>query len=329
MDKKKRIFSCYRLVYGISLLCTLAPAVCASLLRRSFAGAEDVAAGLLTGAAVLLTLPISEERMRPSIQCAPALAAVCLGGTLAGLPARQWLCAVLLFLFLFLLWRSMAYYVQSRALFRQFAVWTNVEHQARHAYAEALYLLAMFFPLSGRTGWAAWLVPAAAAALNVLLHIRVWTGRTLFVSLAKELEIKELIKGNLRPAPAQAGDQTENLARMTRVYSRVTAYMEQKRPYLDEEFSLEDLATRIFTNKSYLSRTINVMSGRNFSQFVNYYRVQYSMELMRKDPHLKILDLAMMSGFHTTVTFTMAFKFNTGETPSQYLERIRAERRWK
>ena len=32
-----------------------------------------------------------------------------------------------------------------------------------------------------------------------------------------------------------------------------------------------------------------------------------------------------MSGFHTVVTFNMAFKLNMGETPSRFQERLRLE----
>lgn len=323
----KRFFSFYRIVCGISFFCLLFPPVCASWHLRAPAGACDVAAGLLSACAVLLVLPVTEERSRLSFWYALAMSAVCLVGAAARLRVRSWLSAVMLVHFFYLVHRSIDYYAQLRPLFRHIAVWYNLENHARYLYSLALCLLAVFLPESPEAGWRAWLLPLAAAALYALLQIRVRTGRTLFVRRTKELEIKELIRGNLRTAPAQTGEQTEDVARMSRLYARVVSLMEQKRPFLDDEFGLEDLALSVFTNKSYLSKTINVMSGRNFSQFVNYYRIQYSMELMRKDPRLRVVDLALMSGFHTTVTFTMAFKLNVGETPSQYLERVRTEHR--
>ena len=323
----KRFFSFYRVVCGISLFCLLFPSVAAVAASRHIPVVSDAAAGLLASCAVLLVLPVSEERAGPSFWYAVAMAAVCAAGSLSGWPVRNWVSMLMLVQLLYLVHRGVRRYVQLRPLFRHLAVWYNLENQARHLYSLALFLLTMFFPSASSPAWTTWLLTTAAAVLYVLLQIRVRTGRTLFVKRVKELEIKELIRGNLRTAPAQAGEQTEDVARMSRLYARVVAYMEQKQPYLDEEFGLEDLSVAVFTNKSYLSKTVNVMSGRNFSQFVNYYRIQYCLELMRKDPHLKVVDLALMSGFHTTVTFTMAFKLNVGETPSQYLERVRTEYR--
>lgn len=322
----KRFFSFYRAVRGISCFCLFFPPLCTGSLR-SFAGAADVSAGLLAAGAVLLTLPVAEERARLSCGYALAIAAVCAAGPLLRLRVRSWISAVMLVHLLYLMHRSVKRYAQLRPLFRHFAVWYNLENHARLLYSLMLYLLAQLLPAPSAPRWAAWLHPAACAVLYGLLQIRVRTGHTLFVRRVKELEIKELIRGNLRTAPAQTGEQTEEMARMSRIYARVVAQMEEKRPFLDDEFGLGDLALSVFTNKSYLSKTINVMSGRNFSQFVNYYRVQYCLELMRKDPHLRVTDLALMSGFHTTVTFTMAFKLNVGQTPSQYLEQVRTERR--
>ena len=87
---------------------------------------------------------------------------------------------------------------------------------------------------------------------------------------------------------------------------------------------MTDLSAAVYTNKSYLSKAINLMTGQNFRQFINTYRVNYSKELMRGNRDLKVLEVAVMSGFHSSVTFGMAFKLNCGETPGEYLQKLRA-----
>lgn len=104
------------------------------------------------------------------------------------------------------------------------------------------------------------------------------------------------------------------------VYQRVVRYMEEKRPYLDETLSLEQLSKAIYSNKVYVSKNINYYSGRNFRQFVNEYRIRYAIELMKADPHLRMEEVSMMSGFHSTVSFNMAFRLFEGKTPTQWLE---------
>lgn len=216
--------------------------------------------------------------------------------------------------------------MQLQPLFKNMAVWYNVESHARFIYSLALYLLVASMAGVGQLPWLKWVLLPLTCALYAVLLLRVRTGRTCFLRPSREREIKDLIRGNLRTPPAQAGPKTDELTRMTRLYERVVSLMEQKLPFLDEDFNLDDLAGAVFTNRGYLSRTINVLSGRNFSQFVNYFRVRYGVELIRKDPRLRLINVAQMCGFHSSPSFNAAFKVNMGETPSAFLERLRSER---
>lgn len=106
------------------------------------------------------------------------------------------------------------------------------------------------------------------------------------------------------------------------LYERVERYMQEHQPFLEDGFSLTELAAAMYTNKSYLSRTINHYSGYNFCQYVNKYRIEYAIEMMKKDKRIKILELAMTSGFHSVASFNMAFKLHTNDTPSEYMRTI-------
>jgi AraC-like DNA-binding protein len=324
--KRKRVISLHKCVFGVSVFCLLLPSVALSLRAGAFAGGPAVVAGLLFAGAVLLLLPVGDEYVLPSLYAALALAVLSSAGVLAGLPLRCCLLAVLLVHGFSLLRRGRKRYEQIQPLFRGMAVWYNVEDHARLAYSLALYLLAAAFPAAEAAPWTGWLLLPPSLALYAVLLARVRTGRTCYLAAAREMEIKDLVRGNLRTAPAQAGEKTEELSRMVRLYERVVSLMEQKHPFLDEEFNLDDLASAVYTNRGYLSKTINVLSGRNFNQFVNYFRVRYAAELMKKDPKLRLISVAQMCGFHSSPTFNAAFKVNMGETPSTYLERLRAQK---
>ena len=102
------------------------------------------------------------------------------------------------------------------------------------------------------------------------------------------------------------------------LYSRAVDMMRSKKPFLLYEFTLQDMAQRLVTNKMYLSRTINTFSGRGFRSFVNFFRIQYSIALFRKTPTMKVHALAELCGFHSQVTYTAAFKLEMGMTPGEY-----------
>lgn len=324
--KLKPIFSLYRSVCCISFLCLSLPPFLRYFLSDRVINPVELAGAVLAGCAALLLLPIFDEYVKPSVYYAALVLVLCVGGTLAELPVRLWLLAVLVVHGLCLLRRCLVRYAQLQPLFHNMAVWYAVENQARHSYSLALYLLAAMLPGSDAPAWCGWALLVPVVTLYALLLIRVYTGRTCFLRPARELEIKELIRGNLRTVPIQAGEKTEEMARMSRLYARVVSVMEQKRPFLDEGFGLDDLAEAVFTNRGYLSRTINILSGRNFSQFVNYFRVRYGAELLRRDPNLRLISVAQMCGFHSSPSFNAAFKVNMGETPSTFQERLRNEK---
>ena len=109
------------------------------------------------------------------------------------------------------------------------------------------------------------------------------------------------------------------------LFVRCCRYMELRKPFLVEKFSLEDLALAMFTNKLYLSQTINSCTGRNFRSYVNGYRVLYAMDLFRKNNRLRVSDLSNLSGFHTPVSFNMAFKLMMDEAPGAWCARERLQ----
>ena len=103
--------------------------------------------------------------------------------------------------------------------------------------------------------------------------------------------------------------------------------MADRKPFLVESFSLGDLANALYTNKVYLSKTVNYFSGKNFRNYVNYYRVMYAMELFRKNKSLKVAELGSLAGFHSSTTFNQAFKTVMEESPSTWCARLRKKNR--
>lgn len=110
------------------------------------------------------------------------------------------------------------------------------------------------------------------------------------------------------------------------IYERVVTYFDAEKPFLDNELTINDLVKVLYSNKLYISRAISQFTGRNFCQFVNYYRVLYSMELFRANPDLKIHELAVGCGFNTDVSYNMAFRLFMGETPGEWCRKERSRR---
>jgi len=99
------------------------------------------------------------------------------------------------------------------------------------------------------------------------------------------------------------------------------------RLYEDAELTLAALAVKLAIHPHDLSRIINVGLDKNFSDFINEFRVR---EVARKmlDPaydRLTLLGIAYESGFNSQRTFHRVFKEMTGKTPLEYKNSLRKE----
>lgn len=210
-------------------------------------------------------------------------------------------------------------YRDVRILFCPEGVWNDTNVFARSFYMLSLGAIGLTAVTASRYEAPSWLFFIHVFVLlgfSALCYIRDYTGSTMLVHPDKERKISNMVRGNMRMAQDGGGGPEED--HMGRVYTKVLNYMETRKPYLDEKFCIDNLADAVFSNKAYLSRAINYYSGRNFRQFVNYYRVMYAVSMMKKDRHLKVVELAMMSGFHSLATFNLAFKLFMNMTPGAY-----------
>lgn len=113
------------------------------------------------------------------------------------------------------------------------------------------------------------------------------------------------------------------------LYERIVEYFESEKPFLNNQLTINDVVKVVFSNKVYISRAISQFTGRNFCQFVNYYRISYSVECFRSDPNLKVNELAEMSGFNSVVSYNMAFRLFMNENPSDWCRKERHKNRKK
>lgn len=99
--------------------------------------------------------------------------------------------------------------------------------------------------------------------------------------------------------------------------------MEEEKLYLLPELTLSDVAKKLKTNASFLSKIINRSFALNFNDYINRQRVE---EVVRKmnDPacrNQKLISLAYDGGFNSKSTFNRAFQKFMGQTPKEYFEK--------
>lgn len=326
MAKKRLICTYHFLVKSLSVVSALAAIAAVWIMDGAFPDPAVFLLALLGASAIMLVLPIREEEAAHSAIAAAAIAVLFLGGIFLRAEHTLILAVLMLAMFLYFAYRSTERYSRIRPLFRQFSILYSIGNHARLMYALGWGVLAAFTVAAADTAWLCILLLLPALSLYLLLIVRYLSGRTMFLSPRKEKSIVYLAQGKLKTVHSGCvpADDLESSEKMRELYSKILNVMDEVQPFLDEDYSLQDLASAVYTNKTYLSKTINVLSGRNFRQFINYYRIKYSVEQLHKNPRLRVDELASMSGFHSTVTYNMAFKVNMSETPGEYSQKLRA-----
>ncbi len=102
-------------------------------------------------------------------------------------------------------------------------------------------------------------------------------------------------------------------------HQALTKLMEEQKPYLEPNLTLNTLAEKLDVSLHHLSQIINQFEGQNFNDFVNKYRVEEFIERAVRDSHFSFLALALDSGFNSKSTFNAVFRKHKGVTPSQYM----------
>jgi len=99
---------------------------------------------------------------------------------------------------------------------------------------------------------------------------------------------------------------------------------EKDNVFLDENLSVDELAKKIDTNKTYISHIINKNFKMNFSSFVNQYRVKRARILLSSKSYKNytIETISQESGFKSITVFNKAFKKFTGLTPSNFIKNL-------
>ena len=98
---------------------------------------------------------------------------------------------------------------------------------------------------------------------------------------------------------------------------RIAAWVKAK-AYTHEQFTLEELATRLYTNKTYLSTFIKDEYDMNFSSWVASLRIDEAKRIMMKEPEKKLQEVAFECGFSSRAYFSSVFSKSEGISPSAW-----------
>jgi AraC-like DNA-binding protein len=101
---------------------------------------------------------------------------------------------------------------------------------------------------------------------------------------------------------------------------KLQQYMAKEKPFLNPYLTIQDVARDIKVPVRDLSLLINHKLDQHFYDFVNTYRIECAMDILKDVTKSKVtvLEILYEVGFNSKSSFNTAFKKHTGNTPTSY-----------
>ncbi|MFS4473643.1 helix-turn-helix domain-containing protein [Chryseobacterium sp. T20] len=105
---------------------------------------------------------------------------------------------------------------------------------------------------------------------------------------------------------------------------RLKNYMVEKKPFLNSSLTIQEVSGEIEIPVRELSLLINHQLGQHFYDFVNTYRIENAMDILKDETKSKVtvLEILYEVGFNSKSSFNTAFKKHTGTTPTLYRKNL-------
>ena len=99
--------------------------------------------------------------------------------------------------------------------------------------------------------------------------------------------------------------------------------MSEDRLYRKKDISLEELASQLNTNRTYLSEAVHNGSGMNLRSYINSLRIKDATTILSsKDNEIPLKALSEDLGFNDLSTFYRSFQKIVGMPPSRFRQEI-------
>lgn len=123
-------------------------------------------------------------------------------------------------------------------------------------------------------------------------------------------------------AKSASAQETEEIPATIQLTEQLSKIIEEEELFKQPDLRVTDIAARLATNRTYISAIIKSLSGENFSNMINGYRVRYAQKLMKDHPDMSVTDIAAESGFSSRSAFYRNFKEMIGMSPAEWKKSV-------
>lgn len=130
------------------------------------------------------------------------------------------------------------------------------------------------------------------------------------------LTIRKRLVGNAESEEVLKSKESDDV-------QNIVNYIQEKKPYLNAEFNIHDLTSKLNIPNHRVSLCFNSEIQVSFPIYRNQLRVEYAIGLLKNDVHksMSIEGIAYQSGFKTKSSFYSAFRSIYQMTPTEWIEK--------
>jgi AraC-like DNA-binding protein len=199
------------------------------------------------------------------------------------------------------------FFLLSLSLSKQTVTATMVNAQFTHFFSGIAYFCMSFMLL---------LFP------RILYGMPIYTANSI-TEISSQEKLKKETNPIVEPINIVAEIQLPQDDPFFELVDKINAYLKKEEPYLNPEFTINELAASLKVPVHHVSYCLNTLMNVKFTSLRTQLRIQYAAKLLDSGQadELSMDGIGKKSGFSTRSNFYNAFKTETGMTPSEYLER--------
>lgn len=165
--------------------------------------------------------------------------------------------------------------------------------------------------------WLNVVVGSVALFITCWLVMKALNHPELFRGINSRLQLTKDILPEVEEKTASKNVQDDAISSQISILKQ---YMAQKEPFLDPSLTIQELANQIDIPVRDLSVLINHHMDQHFFDFVNEYRIQKAMGILKDQSRsqLTVLEILYEVGFNSKSSFNTSFKKHTNLTPTAY-----------
>lgn len=113
-------------------------------------------------------------------------------------------------------------------------------------------------------------------------------------------------------------------SKQAEIYDKIIKVMEEEKAYQDPKLSRDKLASLVSTNRTYVAKAVEEMSGLTFSDWLANFRNDIIIKQLNMNPDISTTDLCIAAGFSTPDYLRRQFKNLNGISFSEFKNNTKA-----